>query len=112
MFASSDRNARYKLLCQIETFVEHLSNKVANDQVFPQVIKVRVIKTPVLISSYYSQNSKVPNKIPKYSQVRTKYFLHEQYQFGIGKKVITTEHKLRKEFQNAIIFGSYFTLLN
>jgi len=37
LFASSDRNARYKLLCQIETFVEHLSNKVANDQVFPQI---------------------------------------------------------------------------
>ena len=58
LFASSDRNARYKLLCQIETFVEHLSNKVANDQVFPQVIKVRAIKKhSFLIPSYYSQNS-------------------------------------------------------
>ena len=30
LFESSDRNARYKLLCQLETFVEHLSNKVSN----------------------------------------------------------------------------------
>ena len=30
LFESSDRNARYKLLCQLETFVEHLSSKVSN----------------------------------------------------------------------------------
>ena len=29
LFESSDRNARYKLLCQIENFVQHLSNKVS-----------------------------------------------------------------------------------
>ena len=29
LFESSDRNARYKLLCQLENFVEHLSNKVS-----------------------------------------------------------------------------------
>ena len=28
LFESSDRNARYKLLCQMETFVEHLNTKV------------------------------------------------------------------------------------
>ena len=30
LFESSDRNARYKLLCQIESFVQHLSNKVSS----------------------------------------------------------------------------------
>ena len=37
LFASSDRNARYKLLNQVETFVEHLDAKVVNEQVFPQL---------------------------------------------------------------------------
>jgi len=37
LFSSNDRNARFKLLSQIENFVEHLSNKVVNDQVFPKI---------------------------------------------------------------------------
>ena len=37
LFSSSDRNARFKLLTQIENFVEHLNNKVVNNDVFPQV---------------------------------------------------------------------------
>jgi SCY1-like protein 1 len=39
LFSSSDRNARFKLLTQIEHFVEHLNNKVVNNDVFPQVRK-------------------------------------------------------------------------
>ena len=37
LFSSSDRNARFKLLTQIEHFVEHLNNKVVNNEVFPQI---------------------------------------------------------------------------
>ena len=37
LFSSSDRNARFKLLSQIEHFVEHLNSKVVNNEVFPQV---------------------------------------------------------------------------
>jgi len=37
LFSSNDRNARFKLLSQVETFVEHLSNKIVNDQVFPKI---------------------------------------------------------------------------
>jgi len=37
LFSSNDRNARFKLLSQIENFVEHLSDKVVNDQVFPKI---------------------------------------------------------------------------
>ncbi|XP_023343193.1 N-terminal kinase-like protein isoform X2 [Eurytemora carolleeae] len=37
LFSSNDRNARFKLLSQIETFVEHLNNKIVNDQVFPKI---------------------------------------------------------------------------
>jgi len=37
LFSSNDRNARFKLLSQIEHFVEHLSNKIVNDQVFPKI---------------------------------------------------------------------------
>ena len=37
LFASNDRNARYKLLNQVETFVEHLDGKVVNEQVFPHL---------------------------------------------------------------------------
>jgi len=33
LFSSNDRNARFKLLSQMENFVEHLSNKIVNDQV-------------------------------------------------------------------------------
>lgn len=37
LFSSNDRNARFKLLNQIEHFVEHLSKGIVNDQVFPKV---------------------------------------------------------------------------
>ena len=37
LFSSNDRNARFKLLSQIEHFVEHLSKNVVNDQVFPKI---------------------------------------------------------------------------
>jgi len=37
LFSSNDRNARFKLLSQMENFVEHLSNKIVNDQVFPKI---------------------------------------------------------------------------
>ena len=37
LFSSNDRNARFKLLSQVENFVEHLSNKIVNDQVFPKI---------------------------------------------------------------------------
>ena len=33
----SYRNARYKLLNQIDQFVEHLSDKLVNEEVFPQI---------------------------------------------------------------------------
>ena len=34
LFSSSDRNARFKLLTQIEHFVEHLSSKIGKYRVF------------------------------------------------------------------------------
>jgi len=37
LFSSNDRNARFKLLSQIENFVEHLSKNIVNDQVFPKI---------------------------------------------------------------------------
>jgi len=37
LFSSNDRNARFKLLSQVENFVEHLSGKIVNDQVFPKI---------------------------------------------------------------------------
>ena len=37
LFSSNDRNARFKLLSQVENFVEHLSSKIVNDQVFPKI---------------------------------------------------------------------------
>jgi len=37
LFSSNDRNARFKLLSQVESFVEHLSAKIVNDQVFPKI---------------------------------------------------------------------------
>jgi len=37
LFSSNDRNARFKLLSQIEHFVEHLSKNIVNDQVFPKI---------------------------------------------------------------------------
>jgi len=37
LFSSNDRNARFKLLSQIEHFVEHLSKSIVNDQVFPKI---------------------------------------------------------------------------
>lgn len=48
LFASSDRNARYKLLNQVETFVEHLDAKVVNEQVFPQLQSGFVDQEPVI----------------------------------------------------------------
>lgn len=37
LFASNDRNARFKLLNQVEHFVKHLSDKLVNDEVFPHI---------------------------------------------------------------------------
>merc|ERR1719470_616415 len=37
LFSSNDRNARFKLLSQMENFVEHLSKNIVNDQVFPKI---------------------------------------------------------------------------
>jgi len=37
LFSSNDRQARFKLLSQVENFVEHLSSKIVNDQVFPKI---------------------------------------------------------------------------
>eukprot|EP00090_Calanus_glacialis_P001999 TRINITY_DN11500_c0_g1_i1.p1 TRINITY_DN11500_c0_g1~~TRINITY_DN11500_c0_g1_i1.p1 ORF type:complete len:779 (-),score=257.03 TRINITY_DN11500_c0_g1_i1:196-2532(-) len=37
LFSSNDRNARFKLLSQVEHFVEHLSKTIVNDQVFPKI---------------------------------------------------------------------------
>ena len=37
LFSGNNRNARYKLLSQVESFVEHLPNKIVNDQVFPKI---------------------------------------------------------------------------
>ena len=46
--SSSDRNARFKLLTQIEHFVEHLSNKVVNNDVFPQIQNGFLDKEPII----------------------------------------------------------------
>lgn len=48
IFSSSDRNARFKLLTQIEHFVEHLSNKVVNNDVFPQIQNGFLDKEPII----------------------------------------------------------------
>ena len=48
LFASSDRNARYKLLCQLENFAEHLSDKLVNEQVFPQIQNGFMDQQPVI----------------------------------------------------------------
>ena len=48
LFSSSDRNARFKLLSQIEHFVEHLSNKVVNNEVFPQIQNGFIDKEPII----------------------------------------------------------------
>jgi len=37
LFSSNDRNARFKLLSQVEFFVEHLSKDICNNQVFPKI---------------------------------------------------------------------------
>lgn len=37
LFSSNDRNARFKLLSQVEYFVEHLSKDIVNNQVFPKI---------------------------------------------------------------------------
>jgi len=48
LFSSNDRNARYKLLCQLENFVEHLSSKIVNDQVFPQIQNGFMDQQPII----------------------------------------------------------------
>eukprot|EP00096_Caligus_rogercresseyi_P013655 TRINITY_DN6280_c0_g1_i1.p1 TRINITY_DN6280_c0_g1~~TRINITY_DN6280_c0_g1_i1.p1 ORF type:complete len:729 (-),score=189.49 TRINITY_DN6280_c0_g1_i1:54-2240(-) len=48
LFASPDRNARFKLLSQIESFVEHLSPKIINNQVFPQIQNGFVDREPMI----------------------------------------------------------------
>ena len=48
LFSSSDRNARFKLLSQIEHFVEHLNSKVVNNEVFPQIQNVFIDKEPII----------------------------------------------------------------
>ena len=48
LFSSSDRNARFKLLTQIEHFVEHLNNKVVNNEVFPQIQNGFLDKEPII----------------------------------------------------------------
>jgi len=48
LFSSSDRNARFKLLTQIEHFVEHLSSKIVNNEVFPQIQNGFLDKEPII----------------------------------------------------------------
>ena len=48
LFSSSDRNARFKLLSQIEHFVEHLNSKVVNNEVFPQIQNGFIDKEPII----------------------------------------------------------------
>ena len=47
LFSSNDRNARFKLLSQMENFVEHLSKQIVNDQVI--VIIMRMIMVLMMI---------------------------------------------------------------
>jgi hypothetical protein len=46
--SSTDRNARYKLLSNIELFVEHLADKVVNEQVYPQIENGFIDREPVI----------------------------------------------------------------
>ena len=48
LFSSPDRNARFKLLSQIESFVEHLSPKIVNNEVFPQLQNGFLDKEPII----------------------------------------------------------------
>ena len=48
LFASNDRNARFKLLNQIETFVQHLSDKVVNEEIFPQIQNGFIDQEPMI----------------------------------------------------------------
>jgi len=48
LFSSTDRNARYKLLSNVELFVPHLTEKVVNEQVFPQIENGFLDKEPVI----------------------------------------------------------------
>ncbi len=48
LFSSSDRNARFKLLTQIENFVEHLNGKTVNNEVFPQIQNGFLDKEPII----------------------------------------------------------------
>lgn len=42
MFSSSDRTIRVTLLENLPNFVDHLTNKVVNDKIFPNVVGILV----------------------------------------------------------------------
>eukprot|EP00095_Tigriopus_kingsejongensis_P012694 maker-scaffold22_size673200-snap-gene-5.35 protein:Tk12694 transcript:maker-scaffold22_size673200-snap-gene-5.35-mRNA-1 annotation:"hypothetical protein TcasGA2_TC008834" len=48
LFASNDRNARFKLLNQVEHFVVHLEPKVVNDEVFPHIQNGFLDQEPII----------------------------------------------------------------
>ncbi|XP_040574474.1 N-terminal kinase-like protein [Lepeophtheirus salmonis] len=48
LFSSPDRNARFKLLSQIEHFIEHLSPKIINNQVFSQIQNGFIDREPII----------------------------------------------------------------
>ena len=48
LFASNDRNARFKLLQQVESFVEHLSPKIVNDEVFAHIQNGFMDQEPII----------------------------------------------------------------
>jgi len=48
MFASNDRNARFKLLSQIETFAPHLGEKTVNEEILPHVLTGFLDQEPMI----------------------------------------------------------------
>ncbi|ESO10592.1 hypothetical protein HELRODRAFT_72072 [Helobdella robusta] len=48
LFSSTDRTTRVKLLQQIESFAEHLSPQVVNDQIFPSIVSGFMDSNPVV----------------------------------------------------------------
>ncbi|TRY80821.1 hypothetical protein TCAL_07494, partial [Tigriopus californicus] len=48
LFASNDRNARFKLLNQVEHFVVHLESKVVNAEVFPHIQNGFLDQEPII----------------------------------------------------------------
>lgn len=48
LFASNDRNARFKLLNQVEHFTVHLGSKVVNDEVFPHIQNGFLDQEPII----------------------------------------------------------------